>query len=266
MNTSTLTSRGTLARTARLTLIAVALVGTGACATKSDIRTLRQDMVAMQQHQDQSLADLARQNRLLLDTMRNAMDLQRDAAGQTSHRFQQLETSLARMEEIVGQTIQYINQLNDQLARSVAAQPGGLPSAGAPPSGGDPSAGGGSAEEYYALGVQKLGEGAYATARAAFQQVLREYANDPRAADAQYQIAESYYAEEEYGEALSALELVPRQWPSSARAAGALYRAGVIAEEMGERSRAREYYQEVRQRYPDSDEARQAQARLREIS
>src|SRR5690606_20791356 len=123
-----------------------------------------------------------------------------------------------------------------------------------------------SAEEFYALGVQKLGEGAYATARAAFQQVIREYPNDPRAADAQYQLAESYYAEQEYGEALSALELVPRQWPSSARAAGALYRAGVIAEEMGNRSRAREYYQEAVQRYPDSDEARQAAARLRAIS
>ena len=95
---------------------------------------------------------------------------------------------------------------------------------------------------------------------------IREFPNDPRAADAQYQIAESYYAEEQRGEALSALELVARQWPSSARAAGALYRAGVIAEEMGNRSRAREYYQDVMQRYPDSDEARQARTRLREIS
>jgi tol-pal system protein YbgF len=251
--------------TRKLALIAVVALSTGACATKSDIRTLRQDMVAMQRHQDESLADLARQNRLLLDSLRNAMNLQRDAAGQTSHRFQQLETSLARMEEIVGQTIQYINQLNDQLARNVAAQPpGGVPSSSATPDGAPTS--GGSAEQYYALGVQKLSEGAYATARAAFQQVLREYGNDPRAADAQYQIAESYYAEEQYSEALSALELVPQQWPSSARAAGALYRAGVIAEEMGERSRARDYYREVRQRYPDSDEARQAQARLREIS
>lgn len=234
------------------------------CATKSDIRTLRQDMSNMQQHQDEGLADLARQNRLLLDSLRNAMNLQRDAAGQTSHRFAQLETSLARMEEIVGQTIQYMNQLNDRLAQTLAAQQSG----GARPAASVPGAapGNATAEEYYGLGVQKMSEGAYATARAAFQQVLEEFPNDPRAADAQYQIAESYYQEEEYGSALSALELVPRQWPSSARAAGALYRAGVIAEEMGEQSRAREYYEEVRQRYPDSDEARQAQARLREIS
>lgn len=245
--------------------VPLVVIALSACATKSDIRTLRQDMSDMVEHQDEGLADLARQNRLLLDSVRNAMNLQRDAAGQTSHRFAQLETSLQRMEEIVGQTIQYMNQLNDRLAQTLAAQQGG----GAPrpvvaaPDGAPANA---TAEEYYGIGVQKLSEGAYATARAAFQQVLNEFPNDPRAADAQYQIAESYYQEQEYGSALSALELVPRQWPSSARAAGALYRAGVIAEEMGERSRAREYYEEVRQRYPDSDEARQAQARLREIS
>lgn len=232
----------------------------GGCATKSDVRTLQDGMAAMQRHQDEALADLARQNRLLLDSLRNAMNLQRDAAGQTSHRFQQLETSLARMEEIVGQTIQYMNQLNDRLAQSVGV--GGAPGAAAPAA----AAGSGTAEEYYTLGVQKLSEGAFATARAAFQQVLQEYPDDPRAADAQYQIAETHYQEAAYPEALSALELVPRQWPSSGRAPGALYRAGVIAEEMGQRSKAREYYQELRQRYPESDEARQAQARLRAIS
>lgn len=246
-----------------LALIAVAGLASAGCATKSDVRSLRQDMAAMQQNQDQALEELARQNRLLLDSLRNAMNLQRDAAGQTSHRFQQLETSLARMEEIVGQTIQYMNQLNDRLAQTLAAQ---SPAASAVTPTADGPPGSATADEYYSLGVQKLSEGAYATARAAFQQVLREFPNDPRAADAQYQMAESYYAEEEYGEALSALELVPRQWPSSARAAGALYRAGVIAEEMGERSRAREYYEEVLRRYPDSDEARQAGDRLRAIS
>lgn len=251
------------ARILALPLLALAL---GACATKSDVQTLRRDMGALQQRQDQAMQQLQRQNQEMLDTLRNAMNLQRDAAGMTSHRFQQLETSLARMEEIVGQTIQYITQLNAQLAQFASSGGTGMTRPGGAPSTGGAQQGAASAEEFYALGVQKLGEGAYATARAAFQQVIREYPNDPRAADAQYQLAESYYAEQEYGEALSALELVPRQWPSSARAAGALYRAGVIAEEMGNRGRAREYYQEVVQRYPDSDEARQAAARLRAIS
>lgn len=251
------------ARILALPLLALAL---GACATKSDVQTLRRDMGALQQRQDQAMQQLQRQNQEMLDTLRNAMNLQRDAAGMTSHRFQQLETSLARMEEIVGQTIQYITQLNAQLAQFASSGGTGMTRPGGAPSAGGAQQGAASAEEFYALGVQKLGEGAYATARAAFQQVIREYPNDPRAADAQYQLAESYYAEQEYGEALSALELVPRQWPSSARAAGALYRAGVIAEEMGNRGRAREYYQEVVQRYPDSDEARQAAARLRAIS
>ena len=239
--------------------LAVALLASSACATKGDVRTLQQDIAALRAQQDESMEDLARQNRAVLDSLRNAMNMQRDAAGQTSHRFQQLETQLTRTEEIVGQLIQYIGQLNDRLAQVMTqAQTPSVSSA-------LPSEGG-SAEEYYAVGVQKLGEGAYATARAAFQAVLAEYPNDPRAADAQYQIAESHYAEENFSDALSALELVPRQWPSSARAPGALYRAGVIAEEMGERSRAREYYRELLQRYPDSDESRQASRRLDEIS
>src|SRR5690606_27468475 len=124
---------------------------------------------AMQQHQDQSIQQLMQQNRQMLDTLSNAMNLQRDAAGMTSHRFQQLETSLARMEEIVGQTIQYITQLNAQLAQFASSgAPGMTPAPGA--STGSEASGAASAEEFYALGVQKLGEGAYATARAAFGQ------------------------------------------------------------------------------------------------
>lgn len=244
----------------RTTLLIAVMLSSSACATKSDIRTLQQDIASLQTQQERSMEELGRQNRLLLDSLRNAMNLQRDAAGQTSHRFQQLETQLTRSEEIVGQLIQYISQLNDRLAATLS-QIQSAPSASTTL----PSQGG-TAEEYYTVGVQKLGEGAYATARAAFQAVLSEFPNDPRAADAQYQMAESYYAEDNFSDALSALELVPRQWPSSARAPGALYRAGVIAEEMGERGRAREYYGELRQRYPDSDEARQAAVRLRELS
>src|SRR5690606_41688665 len=86
-----------------LTLPAVALV-LSACATKSDVATLRRDMGALQQRQDQAIQQLMQQNQQMPETLRHAMALQRDAAGVTSHRCQPPATSLARVEGVDGGT------------------------------------------------------------------------------------------------------------------------------------------------------------------
>src|SRR5690606_8726139 len=88
-----------------------------ACATKRDLKDLRDELVALQLRQDSLFRQTQAQNRLPPDTLRSAFAAQLDRRGQTSHRFTQLEQSLVRLEEMVNQTQLLIAQLNERLDR-----------------------------------------------------------------------------------------------------------------------------------------------------
>jgi TolA-binding protein len=51
---------------------------------------------------------------------------------------------------------------------------------------------------------------------------------------------------------------VAAEWPAAPRAGEALYRAGKVAEDQKDWSRARKYYNQVVQRYPDFSKVAQA--------
>ncbi|HSJ25220.1 MAG TPA: tol-pal system protein YbgF [Longimicrobiales bacterium] len=248
-------------------LLAAAVIALSACATKGDVRNLQMDMLRMQHHQDSVLAEIQLQNRLLLDSIRQTMALTVDARGTTANQLRQFDQSLNRFGELVGQIMGSLGRIEQRLTTleqrpAVAGPPGGGAPAGAP---GGATRGGGTAAEYYDTGVQMMAAGSYATARMAFEQLLAEFPDHERAPDAQFQLGETFYRQEQWDEAYAALEQVAERWPDAPRAAGALFRAGAIAEERRDVPRARRYYTQVREGYPGSDEARQAQQRLRSL-
>ena len=106
----------------------------------------------------------------------------------------------------------------------------------------------------------------YGTARRAFQQLLREYRTSDLAPAAQYQIGETYAAEQEYEMAVSELEKVAAEWPAVKEAPQALYRAGVIAaDNLKQRTKARELLNRVVNSYGSSPEADLARTKLRSL-
>ena len=250
-------------RAARALLLSVgAAVALSGCATKGDLKRMRDEMVAMQAHQDSLFREMQRQNRMLLDTIKAGYSAQLDAQGQTSHRFRELEQQLGRTEEIVNQLHGLVTQLSDRLDQ-LAMQPRAASGGGLPGSTG--TVGGSQVEGMYELGLQKLDEGAFTTARITFEGIINQYPQDPRAPDAQFQIGETYAKEGNATRAIEELRKVEANWPSSPRAPAALYRAGFLAEENQDNALARELYETIRRRYIGSDEARLAEQRLRQI-
>lgn len=236
-------------------LLVAGLFSVTGCATKKDVRTLQQDLLRMQAQQDSTLQLLQRQNRQLLDTLRTAMSITQDVRGQTSHRFQQLEQTLDQTQDLVAQVMQSMQGLLTRL-ESV----GGQPPVAAGPTG---VSGGGNAQEYYDLGLEKMADGAYGTARRAFEQLLREFRTSELAPAAQYQIGETYAAEGEHETAVAELEKVAAEWPAVKEAPQALYRAGVIAADNLKRTaRARELLNRVVNSYRNSPEAALARTKL----
>jgi tol-pal system protein YbgF len=235
-----------------LPVVLAALFASG-CATKSDVRNVRDDLYRMQARQDSAMHEIQRQNRLLLDSVRTTMAMTMDTRGTTANQMRQFEQNVSELGQLVGQIMGTLARIEQRLT-VMEQRPLGAAGTVTP--------GGGTAEQYYATGVQKLGEGSFTAALMAFEQLVAEYPQHQRAPDAQFQLGETFYLQEQYDDAYAALEAVVERWPDTERAAAALYRAGAIAEERRDFERARAYYQRVREDYPGSDEARQAQQRL----
>jgi tol-pal system protein YbgF len=242
-------------RPALLALVLPLLMG--GCATKGDMRTVRTDLQRMQERQDSVLFELQRQNRLLLDSIRASIALTVDARGTTAAQLRQFEQNVSQLGQLVGQVMGSLNRIEQRLG-AIEGTPGGGTS-------GTAATGGGTAEEYYTTGMQMMSQQSYATARMAFEQLVREFPQHERAPDAQFQLGQAFYHEQQFDAAYQALEKVAEQWPDAPRSAAALFRAGAVAEERRDFARARTYYERVRTRYPRSDEARQAQQKLQSL-
>jgi tol-pal system protein YbgF len=245
-------------RTIRVAALALMLgAGAAGCATKSDVRLLQQDINAMRARQDSLFRESQRQTRLLLDTLRTSFAIQQDVRGETQHRFQQLEQLLSQVQEMLNQTQLLIAQLNERLERQtppIASAPMDDPTLQTP----------GAAESLYATAMKAMGEGSLATARAAFEEIVTRYPNEVRAPDAQFQIAQTYLLDQDFERAIQEFEKVERQWNHSDRAPDALLQAGIIAQErLRQAARAREFFNAVTQRFPNSDAANVARQRLR---
>jgi tol-pal system protein YbgF len=228
-----------------------------ACATKGDVRNMRWDLERMQARQDSVLFEIQRQNQLLLDSIRASIALTVDARGTTAAQLRQFETNVSQLGQLVGQVMGSLSRIEQRLT-GLDQRPGGAAAGGSAP-------GGGTAEEYYGTGLQMMSQQSYATARMAFEQLIREFPEHERAPDAQFQVGQAFYHEQQFDSAYAALERVAEQWAEAPRAAAALFRAGAIAEERRDFARARRYFERVRSAYPRSDEARQAQQKLQSL-
>jgi tol-pal system protein YbgF len=238
----------------------VALLGATAlmgCATKRDVRTIQQDIQLMQQRQDELLRDLQRQNRQLLDSIRHTMTLTQDVRGATAGQLREFEQNVDQLGNLVSQVMGTLTRIEQRLTgleeRSAGGGAGGV------------AAGGGTADEYYESAMQKMSSQSWGSARALFEQLVAEFPNHEQAPNAQYNIGETYYQEKAYADAYRELEKVAQRWPTAPRASAALARAAAIAEEQRDIPRARQYYTQVRDRYPGTDEARQAARKLQTL-
>ncbi len=249
-----------LRRAASPVVLVAAFAATG-CATKNDLKQVRNEMVRLQERQDSLFRQLQAQNLVLMDTLRTSAELVMRVRGDLGYQLQQMEQQLIQIQELTGQSQRRLTELRQQWqARNQEFEPS-PETAVSPASSGD----GSDVDQLYAIGTQKLEEGAASTARMAFEQIINGHSTHPRAPDAQYQLAETYVQERDFDRALKEFERVIELFPNSARAPQALYRAGVISEERGNISRAREYFTRVRSGYPQSEEARLAGDALRRL-
>jgi len=115
-------------------------------------------------------------------------------------------------------------------------------------------------DEMYETALGAYRRGSITTARDAFLEFLRAAPDDPRGADAQFYVGESYPRDP--NAAIAAYQRVVDRWPDSPRAPAALLRMARLEAARGDRAAARTHLNRILRSYPRSDEAEEARTQL----
>ena len=157
------------------------------------------------------------------------------------------------------------------------APAGGAPGSGpgAPPSAGDagasPSGGGtsslprASSDNLYQNALRDFTTGKYDLARQEFGDYVLHFPSTDLASNAQFYLGEISYAQGDFKDAIAQYNLVLANYPQSYKLGAALLKKGFAELELGMKATGSKDLREVERRFPSSDEARRAQAKLREI-
>ena len=242
-----------------------------ACATPGQVRRVETQVAVLERVH--ARADSARASELtrIIAMQQRGMDslvaLARalDRTGRDNQaEFTEVRRSLLALQELSGQSQRRLSELRNQLEVRGAEPPvvavAGDTTAVGPIS--TPSAP--SAEAMYQAARAQNQLGAVLSARLGFRRLLELYPTSSLAPDATYGLADSFdpvqpdSARVYYGTVVS-------KYATSSRAPTALFKLGKLAERRQDRPAARGYYQQVSDRYPQSDEAKLARDALRAL-
>ncbi|HEU0300865.1 MAG TPA: tol-pal system protein YbgF [Longimicrobium sp.] len=249
-----------------IALAAVLLLGTGCVATKQDVEELRLDVAAQRAHQDSIFRVLVARTEAMLDSL---SDQNVRLRGDFANRLVAIERQLVQIQELSGQNQAQLAGLRQQIEQS-AAEARRAQEAAQAASRDDGTDGGGGGEEgdpqeLYDASLAALRRGSVGTARAGFEEFLATHPQHRLAADAQYNIGQSYEQRREPANAIEAYGRVVELYPTSARAPAALLRMGRLELARGNRTQARTHFNAIVQRYARSPEAGEARTELQRM-
>lgn len=245
------------------TLLAAALLplATACVATKQDIEELRLDMSQQRAHQDSLFRTLVGRTEAMLDSL---SDQNVRLRGDFSNRLLAIERQLVQIQELSGANQAQLSDLRRQIeARAEEERRRQQEAAAQAPDDAAPEAG--DPDELYEAAQAALRRGSVGTARAGFEEFLRATPQHRLAADAQYNIGQSYEQGRDPGNAVTAYGRVVELYPTSGRAPAALLRMGRLELGRGNRTEARARFNQIVQRYPRAPEVADARTELQRL-
>jgi len=244
----------------------VLVLSTTACASKQDIRQLREVLVAGLQRQDAALADLARELEALQDTVEIQSDMVVDTRGGLARELRQIQGQMSRLTELTGQIQRTLAALRDQMSDLERPAVGTLrPPARDSTLVGNPIAGGDDADQAWNTARSQFNRGQLGTAKFAFEHFVQIYPEHENAPLALYLLGDILEQEGRLEEAVQGFLRVGELFPTSDRVPQSLYRVGALYVLLGDPGQAEEYLRRVVATYPDTGAAALAQEKLREI-
>jgi tol-pal system protein YbgF len=122
-----------------------------------------------------------------------------------------------------------------------------------------------SAETLYTNGFRDYVGGKYDLAMQEFTDYLRYFPSTTFASNAQYYIGDIYYRRQDYANAQQAFDAVLERYADGNKTPDALYMKGQSLMQLGKNDAAAAEFRDVIRRFPDTDIAAKAKARLKEM-
>ena len=256
-----------------LAIASVALLG--ACALRSDVRNVEDQITQLRDVQERrdtersrQLAEIIRLQQALMDSIGSTRASVSQLRGDVANDLYDVQQQLVQLQELTGQSQQRLTELRTQLERRAEElqQPESVPAGSRDTSVSfvRPAPAQPSAEQMYQTSLGQLRLGSAGTARLGFRELLKAYPSSDKAPDALYYIGQSFETENA-DSALYYYQQVTRDYAQSPRAGSSFYHIGLIRERANDRSAALAAYQRVVQAFPNSDEAALARDRLKAL-
>lgn len=251
-------------------LAVLGVVPLAGCATKRDLRELRDEIRWLRERQDSANRELGRLAGAGLDSLARVREELVRTRGDLARQLVAIEEQLLQVQELAGQNQRRLAELRDRLeqrARTIPLVPvEGADTGAAAVVPGPVVPVATDAEAAYNAAVTQFQRGSLVTARRGFEDFLKLFPRHNLAPHAQLMLAETYERENRVEEAIREFQRIPEVYPTSDRVPVALYRVGLLEEKRNDRAAARRYFERVVNNYPNSDAAalaREALARLR---
>jgi len=268
--------------------ILVCLLGIWGCATQTDVNTIDTRLTDMEMR-EAALRD--REERLKSDVENRNQELRKQSAGLRaiqeemneeirilSGRLEEMEYALKQqqqnaeeMEKKRKEELDRLAELSDKHSERIASmeqylnlEAGKKPVAVVAPgtSGAKPS----SEDEIYRSAKQAFDQGDSEAARKGFQEFIERYPESKNADNAQFWIGEIYYREKWYEKAILEYQNVIEKYPKGNKVPAALLKQGLAFSNIGDKANAKLILEELSRKYPQSNEAKVADEKLKALN
>jgi tol-pal system protein YbgF len=129
----------------------------------------------------------------------------------------------------------------------------------------DEAPGKNSEQKLYAFAKKLFDDGDKENARIQFENFINKYPKSDNADNARFWIADSYYFEKWFEKAILEYQKVLELYPTSNKLAAARLKQGYAFAELGEKANARLILKELLKKHPNSNEAKFAQKKLKNL-
>jgi tol-pal system protein YbgF len=223
----------------------------------------------------QSLDGVSRLNGEMAGVQKSSQEVQANSGARIETLGQQtqgLSDNLQDVQARVGKLSQQMTDMQNLLqsidAKISSGAPGGSASAPGPAGtapNAPPAAPSISPDTLYQNALRDYTGGNYDLSRQEFSDYIKNFPANDLASNSQFYLGEISYAQNDFKGAIAAYELVLQNYPHSFKLGASLLKRGMAELEVGQKAAASRDLRDVVRRFPGSDEARRAQAKLKEM-
>ena len=188
-----------------------------------------------------------------LKSIEDSLNLMRTSVNEMSAKVSANENRIKRMEDFMG-----LEPIKESASAAAAPEAANAPANPQPV----PPAKNMPPEALYNAAKQAYDRGDMETARQGFESFLEKYPDSEIADNALFWIGEIYFSEGWYQKAILEYQNVIDKYPKGNKVPGAYLKQGISFQQLGEEANARLILKELIRKFPDSNEAKIARAKI----